>query len=680
MAALSPNFDPQFDDGGAPAAGYLLHTYETGTTTPLTTYQDQAATVPNTNPIVLDAAGRAKLWLVDSAEYRLHLTTPLGATVSGYPIDDVGGVSTAIDNTALDAALRAELASTASGKGAALVGYKRNAVSAAARLVSEKLGDFVSVKDFGAIGDGVADDTAALQAAIDYCVDSALQFTWLQFYRGSDETSSAAIKLWVPSGEYKISATLRARGALYMEGDGDLCSLLVQAATFSGSEILAIGYTTGAVYTDFLWTLGGRVANIKILGSGKTKTGIYSWRQHLYTFENVRVSGCAVGIELHGGYSGLCSACTVQHNTIGVRSTLANAPPPIYDEPNDITFLRCNNFDNVTGYVFGDNTNFNVIGGVIQGNTGSAINCTAVVRTLKIDGLYFEANNTGSLATAYIVGTIRNLTISDSFLNQSSKTLVDATNITSISIKDCDVFNTGTIVLIPGASNIEYLSYENVQPSFSITMGGYLIDNQKSGFCPGNLLLKDFRTTTSGTYGYSEQLKRAFNGSQGTVVLTKNEDIRWTVDFPLKITSASRDVGIVSTISGATALTIDASDVCVDSMRVSATGAAAAISIGAAATVKRVDVLGCRVTTGSPATGCLLSSATASDGRIEGNTWERTSVGRSVTIHGANNYVAGNRYVTNATSVVLEAASVGNKVILTGGESLTNLGAGNASL
>lgn len=53
MAALPPNFDPQFFDSGAPAAGYLLHTYATGTTTPLTTYQDQAATIPNSNPIVL---------------------------------------------------------------------------------------------------------------------------------------------------------------------------------------------------------------------------------------------------------------------------------------------------------------------------------------------------------------------------------------------------------------------------------------------------------------------------------------------------------------------------------------------------------------------------------------------------------------------------------------------------
>ena len=39
---------------------------------------------------------------------------------------------------------------------------------AVARTVDSKLEDFVHVEDFGAVGDGSTDDTAAIQAAIDW--------------------------------------------------------------------------------------------------------------------------------------------------------------------------------------------------------------------------------------------------------------------------------------------------------------------------------------------------------------------------------------------------------------------------------------------------------------------------------------------------------------------------------
>jgi len=68
---------------------------------------------------------------------------------------------------------------------ASKLSFTQTGSGATARTIDSKLKELVSVKDFGAVGDGVADDTAAIQAAI-----------------------NASGMVYVPSGSYKLTATL----------------------------------------------------------------------------------------------------------------------------------------------------------------------------------------------------------------------------------------------------------------------------------------------------------------------------------------------------------------------------------------------------------------------------------------------------------------------------------------
>lgn len=77
MAVLyTPHFIQFFDNNGDPLSGGKLYAYSAGTTTPKDTYTTAAASVANTNPVVLDSAGRAVVFL--SGSYKLRLEDALG--------------------------------------------------------------------------------------------------------------------------------------------------------------------------------------------------------------------------------------------------------------------------------------------------------------------------------------------------------------------------------------------------------------------------------------------------------------------------------------------------------------------------------------------------------------------------------------------------------------------------
>jgi hypothetical protein len=86
----------------------------------------------------------------------------------------------------------------ADGAGAAAVQYLPAGTGAVATDVQSKLRESVSVKDFGAVGDGVTDDTAAFVAANTYLMTKVLPPT-------NQVVESQYVTLVIPEGIYKIS-------------------------------------------------------------------------------------------------------------------------------------------------------------------------------------------------------------------------------------------------------------------------------------------------------------------------------------------------------------------------------------------------------------------------------------------------------------------------------------------
>lgn len=105
--------------------------------------------------------------------------------------------------------------------------YVPDGTGAVTTTVQAKLRETVSVKDFGAVGDGVTDDTAAIQAALDS----------VPAYGG---------QVFFPEGTYLISSTItlpvQRRIALIGEGNGSVnngysATVIKKAASLNGNSI-----------------------------------------------------------------------------------------------------------------------------------------------------------------------------------------------------------------------------------------------------------------------------------------------------------------------------------------------------------------------------------------------------------------------------------------------------------
>lgn len=205
--SLSPIFNgwQGFTPAGLPLTLGQIYTYQAGTNTPALTYTTSAGNVANSTPIALDAGGRPpqEIWLDDSLAYKFVLQDSLGNTLGTYDNITGSGAQIAAVMAALNAYI-ADLANKVSNvKGPSLVGLNAALNYATGTIGAHFTYGPKSPKDYPwlAKGDGTTDDTAAIQACIDFC-----------------KTAQYTVDLSTPGVAYKVTSSLTLYNGSMIDG------------------------------------------------------------------------------------------------------------------------------------------------------------------------------------------------------------------------------------------------------------------------------------------------------------------------------------------------------------------------------------------------------------------------------------------------------------------------------
>ena len=241
MSAITPPFPIFTDLDGEPLeAGYIWIGVENlpPQTNPQAVYWDEALTQPAAQPVRTQGG------------YPVNSGTPARLYAAGaYSIlvQERRGmlVYNALSETVLTSS--------------ADVTFLQSGTGAVTRSGQSKMRDVVSVKDFGAVGDGAADDTVAIQAAMNI----------------------GAREIRFPAGTYKITSTITWTGPRDLVGDGPKSTeLLCQVNDWTFDKPLTSGRTIS-------------VRNMKLTGdqTKASNAGIRVFDNGDRPFQNLEING-----------------------------------------------------------------------------------------------------------------------------------------------------------------------------------------------------------------------------------------------------------------------------------------------------------------------------------------------------------------------------------------------------
>lgn len=285
-----------------------------------------------------------------------------------------------------------------------------------------------NVKSYGAVGDGVADDTAALQAAI----DAATAY-------GRDGARGGIV--YIPSGLYSHTGLTLATGAqnyvsTSLRGDSALSSILRYDGPDDGVAILVDGLSEYRM-EDFQLTNGGvRGTTVGVLIDATSGSGTQS---NQGVWFGVSLNGFDTNLQLGGSTSTselLFMRCQFKDATYGVVLVTFNTL--------NISFVECDATTNDYGYYLDSAAAVHWYGG----NTGQSIvtdfyfNGPSVPRT--INGIRSEDTN------RFIIDNNNNTTtLVDCIATLGSNVddiLIDISHESILSVRDCEI--SGKIVTV----------------------------------------------------------------------------------------------------------------------------------------------------------------------------------------------------------------------------------------
>ena len=292
LSALAGAGAQFFDNNGNILSGGKLYSYAAGTTTPQITYTSASGSTAHTNPIILNSAGRiatGEIWLTAGSNYKFVLYTSADVLIATW--DNITGIN-----------------GTGITTNASSVEYDPAGTGAVATTVQAKLRETVSVTDFGAVGDGVANDTAAIQAGIDYL-----------------ESLNGGV-LYFPQGTYRITSTLTSDNhGVMLKGEGEGTYLGTRSAVTLSTPATTIkyeGFNTAAIHftctANEFKKMGGGVETILIdcgSGTGLATYGILVTSRDNLTVRNVTIfnaTAAAVKTECFSGPLGSPTGFAVQ--------------------------------------------------------------------------------------------------------------------------------------------------------------------------------------------------------------------------------------------------------------------------------------------------------------------------------------------------------------------------------